>query len=222
MRVARRIKYYKTERLGALSDGIFAIVLTLLVLELRLPPASNDPGQVWQALVENNHELIGWVVSFVVLARMWAIHHDTLASLRLVSSRTILINFLFLGAISLVPFAAKLVGTYEFTDPMAIMVFSGMLGITGLTLGWVISAAEADARLHTPEHRGFGWRVRHHLLIVPLIAVGAILASLLHPALGLGVLFIEAIVAIIALVTTGGDDELEAPVAVVTTEERRD
>ena len=218
--MAKRIRYYKTERLGALSDGIFAIVLTLLVLELRLPEAAGTDNQVWVALADNAHELLGWVVSFVVLARMWAIHHDTLASLRLVSSRTILINFLFLGTISLVPFAAKLVGTYEFTDPMAIVVFSAMLGLTGLTLGWVIAAAEADARLHVKEHRGFGWRARHHLLFVPLIAVAAILASLLHPALGLGVLFIEAIAAIIALVTTGDDDELDGPDLVVVSEGR--
>ena len=221
MRVAKRIKYYKTERLGALSDGIFAIVLTLLVLELRLPEVDTGGSQVWEAFVENNHELIGWVVSFVVLARMWAIHHDTLSSLRLVSSRTILINFLFLGTISLVPFAAKLVGTYEFTDPAAIMVFSAMLGLTGLTLGWVIAAAEADARLHTPDHRGFGWRARHHLIFLPIIAAVAIIASLLHPALGLGVLFLEAIVAIITLFTTGDDDELDEPSLVITTEETR-
>lgn len=218
--MAKRIRYYKTERLGALSDGIFAIVLTLLVLELRLPAATGTGSQVWLALAANLHELIGWVVSFVVLARMWAIHHDTLAALRLVSSRTILINFLFLGTISLVPFAAKLVGTYEFTDPMAIIVFSAMLGLTGLTLGWVIAAAEADARLHTPEHRGFGWRARHHLLFVPLIAVAAILVSLLHPALGLGVLFVEAIAAIIALVSSGPDDELDEPALIVVTENR--
>lgn len=218
--MAKRIRYYKTERLGALSDGIFAIVLTLLVLELKLPAATGTGSQVWLALAANLHELIGWVVSFVVLARMWAIHHDTLAALRLVSSRTILINFLFLGTISLVPFAAKLVGTYEFTDPMAIIVFSAMLGLTGLTLGWVIAAAEADARLHTPEHRGFGWRARHHLLFVPLIAVAAILVSLLHPALGLGVLFVEAIAAIIALVSSGPDDELDEPALIVVTENR--
>ena len=218
--MATRIRYYRTERLGALSDGIFAIVLTLLVLELRLPPATGGDDQVWNALVTNGHELIGWVVSFVVLARMWAIHHDTLAALKLVSSRTILVNFVFLATISLVPFAAKLVGTYEFTDPMAIVVFSAMLGITGLTLGWVISSADSDARLHLPDHKGFGWRIRHHVLFVPIIAVAAIIASLLHPSLGLVILFIEAIAAIIALVSNGPDDELGEPEVTVVTEDR--
>ena len=218
--MAQRIRYYKTERLGALSDGIFAIVLTLLVLELRLPPANEEPGQVWQALVENNHELVGWVVSFVVLARMWAIHHDTLASLKLVSSRTILVNFVFLATISLVPFAAKLVGTYEFTDPLAIIVFSAMLGITGLTLGWVIASADRDARLQLPDYRSLRGRVRHHLLFVPVIAVAAIIASLLHPSLGLAILFIEAIAAIIVLVVSGPDEELGEPALTVVTEDR--
>jgi len=220
--MAKALRYYKTERLGALSDGIFAIVLTLLVLELRLPSASGSGSEVWLAIVSNYHELLGWVVSFVVLARMWAIQHDTFASLRLVSSKTILINFVFLGTISLVPFAAKFVGTYEFSDPVAIMVFSAMLGINGLTLGWVVSAAEADARFHVKEHEGFRWRVRHHLLIVPAIAVVAIIASLLHPALGLGILFVEAIAAIIALVSTGPDDELDQPSLIISTDDNRD
>ena len=218
--MAKRIRYYKTERLGALSDGIFAIVLTLLVLELQLPESASGDGDVWDALVANYHELIGWVVSFVVLARMWAIHHDTLASLKLVSSRTILVNFVFLATISLVPFAAKLVGTYEFTDPMAIIAFSVMLGITGLTLGWVIASADKDARLRLPDHRSMRGRARHHLLFIPVIAVAAIIASLLHPSLGLAILFIEAIAAVVLLVVNGPDEDLGEPALTVVTEDR--
>ena len=218
--MARRYRYYKTERLSALSDGIFAIVLTLLVLELKLPARTGDGNQVWLALGDNFHELVGWIVSFVVLARMWAIHHDTFASLKRVSSKTILINFVFLATISLVPFAAKLVGTYEFSDPNAIILFSAMLGLTGLTLGWVISAAEADARLHLSESTGWAWRIRHHLLIVPAVAVFAMLISYLHPALGLAVLGIEAVVSIIVLLSNGPDDALDTDEVTVTVEDR--
>jgi uncharacterized membrane protein len=204
------IRYYKTERVGALSDGVFAIVLTLLVLELRMPEQAEVNASAWSAVHENWHELAGWIVSFIVLARMWAIHHDTFASLKRVSSQTILINFIFLATISLIPFAAKFVGFYEFSGPSATIVFSTMLALTGITLGWVISAAEADARLHRKLHEKWSWRVRHHLLLLPAVAGLAILGALLHPALGLVILSIEAIVAIVILFSSGEDSELES------------
>jgi uncharacterized membrane protein len=207
--VTKGIRYYKTERLGALSDGVFAIVLTLLVLELRMPDQASVNADALAALKENWHELVGWLVSFIVLARMWAIHHDTFASLKRVSSRTILINFIFLATISLIPFAAKFVGFYEFSGPSATIVFSTMLALTGFTLGWVISAAEADARLHQKVNEKWSWRVRHHLLLLPAVAGLAILGALLHPALGLAILATEAVVAIVILFSSGEDSELE-------------
>ncbi len=208
--MTKGIRYYKTERVGALSDGVFAIVLTLLVLELRMPEMAEATESAWSAVQENWHELVGWVVSFIVLARMWAIHHDTFASLKRVSSRTILVNFIFLATISLIPFAAKFVGFYEFSGPSATIVFSSMLALTGLTLGWVISAAEADARLHQKNSEKWSWRVRHHLLLLPAVAALAILGALWHPALGLAILAIEAIAAIIILFSTGEDSALES------------
>lgn len=214
MRVAKATRYYRTERVGALSDGVFAIVLTLLVLELQLPEATGGENQVWEALWMNSHELFGWLVSFIVLARMWAIHHDTFASLKYVSARTILVNFVSLATVSLVPFAAQLVGTYEFSDPDALIVFSAMLGLTGLTLGWVISCAESDARNHVHADVSWRWRIRHHLIVVPIVSVVAILATLLHPALAAGILVIEAVVAVIVLLSSGYESDIEGETVV--------
>lgn len=203
-------RYYPTERVGALSDGVFAIVLTLLVLEFDLPE-TDAAGDVWLDVVDNWHELVGWLVSFTVLARMWMIHHDTFATIKRTSSRTILVNFLFLGSISLVPFAARLIGTFEFRDPASIIVFSVMLGLTGLTLGSVIAAAESDARIQRPEHGVWNWRLRHHLLIIPMISVVSCLGALLHPALGVTILALEAVVSTVVLVGFGGEEEVDLP-----------
>ncbi|MDD2858066.1 MAG: TMEM175 family protein [Candidatus Nanopelagicales bacterium] len=202
-------RYYPTERVGALSDGVFAIVLTLLVLEFDLPE-SDAAGDVWVDLTDNWHELVGWLVSFTVLARMWMIHHDTFATIRRTSSRTILVNFLFLGSISLVPFAARLIGTFEFKDPASIIVFSVMLGLTGLTLGMVIAAAESDARIRRPDRGVWSWRMRHHLLVIPAISVLSCVGALLHPALGVSILAIEAVVSTVVLVGFGGEEDVES------------
>lgn len=206
---------YKTERLGALSDGIFAIVLTLLVLELQLPIAVNVEDEVHEALLANGHELVGWLVSFIVLARMWMIQHDTFGDLRIVSARTIVINFVFLATISLVPFAAKFVGTYEFSNPPAVMVFSVMLGITGLALGWVVWSADKDAMSLSSRSTSWRPRVLHHLLVVPAVSVVAILLTLLHPALAMAVLGAEAIVAVVLLfISDGAEDDAQTDTAI--------
>ena len=74
---------FGTERLGALSDGVFAIVLTLLVLDLKLPelpPGYAEPGMI-KALEERIPNLIAWIISFVLVARIWIVHHSIVANL---------------------------------------------------------------------------------------------------------------------------------------------
>jgi uncharacterized membrane protein len=108
---------YAPERLGALTDGVFAIALTLLVLEIKFPdppPADLTLGEI---LTTDWHPFVGWIISFVVLARLWLIQHDTAAALSRASSHTLLINMVFLGTISLIPFSANFISVYDLRRP---------------------------------------------------------------------------------------------------------
>src|ERR1700750_231541 len=86
----------------ALSDGVFAIALTLLVLSIRLPDVT--PGHtLGHALLDRRDELFSWLVSFVVLAAAWVRHRSLFASLRGVDRRIVWLNLAYLGAVAFVP-----------------------------------------------------------------------------------------------------------------------
>ena len=192
------MKRYPTERLGALSDGVFAIALTLLVLELKLPP-EQEGVSLPSVLLENGHELVGWVVSFIILARFWAIHHDAIADMEFCSSRTIFMNFFFLGTISLVPFSAHLVGVYELSEPLVMQIFSGLVALNALGLGGFVWLAERDNPLTQREMKKWSLRAVHHLVLVPVIAVIASVVAIWAPGISLAIWGIESILVIIAL-----------------------
>lgn len=206
--MARRRKRYPLERLGALSDGVFAIALTLLVLELKLPPQNTD-ASLASVLLDNSHELLGWVVSFIVLARFWAVHHDVLSEMGRCSAKTVFMNFAFLGTISLIPFAAHLVGEYEFSEPLVIQIFSGLIALNAITLGGFTLMAERDNRFASGQQRRWSLRVVHHLFLVPVIAIVSSLIALWQPGIALVLWGIEAILVIVALSMGMGDPEDE-------------
>jgi uncharacterized membrane protein len=89
-------------RLELFSDGVFAIVLTLLVLDLRVPSARGLDG-----LVEIAPALLVHAVTFFIVGVLWMVHHGGLARVEEIRSRTLLLNLVALFWVTLLPFAAK-------------------------------------------------------------------------------------------------------------------
>jgi uncharacterized membrane protein len=180
---------YDITRLTALSDGIFAIVLTLLVLDLKPPePPLPGPGLAdW--LLGNGPDLVAWLVSFVVVARLWLVHHHVLDRPGGLRAGAAVANMAFLGAVSLVPFAASLVGSYEFGEPVAAVVFSAVLAVAGLLLGLVAHLTGG----------GPAWAARHHLLALPVIGLATCALSWFHPLAALVAWMVEAGVVVVAM-----------------------
>ena len=104
----------RKHRLESLSDGIFAVAMTLLVIELKLPDAVvfQDSASLVQALGELTPKFISWVISFLVLAFAWWGNSRALNHLHVVDGKLVFINLLMLAAASLMPFASALSGTY--------------------------------------------------------------------------------------------------------------
>ena len=163
---------YPTERLGALSDGVFAIVLTLLVLELKIPdlPGTHTEGQMLADLAERLPNFMAWLISFVLVARFWVVHHDILASLARCHVGTMTWNFVVLAVVSLVPFGSALIGTYEY-DPVAVIVFSVVFAMAGLSLAGFARHVEKDRPLHREDRVvDLGRHSRYHARVIPLVA----------------------------------------------------
>jgi uncharacterized membrane protein len=119
-----------TARLEAFCDGVFAIAITLLVLEIRVPDAAEThaAGGLWGALAHRWPSYLGYVISFITIGIMWANHHAMFRYIRRSNRMFVLINVLFLMCISFLPFPTALLAEYlpEPTERVRATVFYGL------------------------------------------------------------------------------------------------
>jgi uncharacterized membrane protein len=188
---------YATERLSALSDGVFSIVLTLLVLDLKIPelPSGFGDERLAADLEGQIPNFLAWVISFILVARFWIVHHAVVASLARCHTGTMVWNFVVLGLVSLVPFAAGLIGTYEY-DPLAVSIFAIMLGATGVAMGLLARHAATETQLHKSEQvSDIQWHWKYHARVLPLFAAASILLLAVEELASLAIWAIEPLAA---------------------------
>jgi uncharacterized membrane protein len=106
----------ETNRLEAFSDGVIAIIITIMVLELKAPHAAE-----WSALAELVPELLSYVLSFVYVAIYWNNHHHMLQTLETTSGAILWANLHLLFWLSLIPFVTAWMGETHFASaPLAL------------------------------------------------------------------------------------------------------
>ena len=191
---------YSTERLGALADGVFAVALTLLVLDLKLPPVPAGSQQALIADLEGQiPNLIAWLISFVLVARFWVVHHAIVASLARCHVATMAWNFVVLALMSLVPFAASLIGTYEF-DAVAVFIFAALMGMAGLSLGLFARHAAKETHLHREAPADdLHWHWKYHSRVLPAVAVVSVLLLGVEEVAALVALGLEPLIAFLIM-----------------------
>ncbi len=120
------------ERLTFFSDAVFAIAMTLLVIEVKLPhiPAFTDAA-LGQALLRLIPNYIGFLVSFLVLGRFWVAHHNVMGLLRVSNGRLVAANLLFLLAVAFMPFPTAIISEY-IQLRVGIGFYTGWLILLGL------------------------------------------------------------------------------------------
>jgi uncharacterized membrane protein len=109
-----RIAGQSVERLAALSDGVFAIAMTLLVLDLRLPVAEaiHSESDLWHALVALSPRLLMYTMSFLTLGIFWVGQQTQLNHLSRSHRSLSWIHLLFLFAVTLMPFSTMLLAEF--------------------------------------------------------------------------------------------------------------
>jgi uncharacterized membrane protein len=164
-------------RLQTLIDGIFAIAMTLLVLDLR-PPADSvtDPAAYAAALLTVTPHFIAFVVGFAVLGVYWVVQHNLFRFIQRVDHAVLWLSILFLIWVSVVPFTTALLGHHPL-QRLAILVYA-----LNLVLGWISLWAVwrratrgglADPALHPAIRR----LISRALLIPPAIYLVAMAIS---------------------------------------------
>ena len=112
-----------TNRLEAFSDGVFAIVITLLVLELRLPAG---PLPLAEKLRAMEPQLAAFVASFIIVGMTWIGHHGLFHLIKRVDKSLMWLNFLQLICVSFIPFPTMILGLHPL-DPDSVRFFAAAM-----------------------------------------------------------------------------------------------
>jgi uncharacterized membrane protein len=112
-------------RVLALSDGVFAIIITLLVLEVHVPELAQGQS-LTQALAEIRPSFTAFVISFILAGMYWVGHRDLFALIRRTDRGLVWLSILYLLPLCLLPFGAGLLGRYE-EEPAALRIYGLLL-----------------------------------------------------------------------------------------------
>lgn len=164
--LAERIERHNFDRLLMLSDGVFAIAITLLVLELR--PPEHWQGGVEELLSAMGRPLFAYCAGFVLIGGYWFIHRRLFAKLRRVNAIATGLALLLLFLIALVPAVSMLISVYGPTRFWVVYLMTiAAIGIVQLAL-WSYCALIADLADPSLDRRA---RVNEALkLAVPAVA----------------------------------------------------
>jgi uncharacterized membrane protein len=168
-------------RTEALSDGIFAFAMTLLVISLAVPPIpeKDAPAELPGILAGMRGEFIIFVIAFFIIASFWLSHHRIVRRVQYVNDRLIWINIVFLFFIVLIPFSTTISGDYS-NVLEAVLFFHGNLLVASLLLAlmwWYIVRHAAELN-PGGEEPGFSGMERAFIIpVVALIAMGVALVN---------------------------------------------
>ena len=123
-------------RLVAFSDGVMAVAITLLVLNIDTPDVSEDA--LGEALVDLIPSFLAYAIAFALVGRYWVIHHNLFERFVHFDGPLMALNLTFLMLIALVPFSANLIDNYG-KEPLAAATFAATLGLAAF-VNWLMTA----------------------------------------------------------------------------------
>jgi uncharacterized membrane protein len=165
-------------RVLALSDGVFAIVITLLVLEIHVPELTQGQSLA-EALREVRPSFNAFVVTFILAGMYWVGHRDLFALIRRTDRGLVWLNILYLLPVCLLPFGASLLGPYE-REPTALHIY-GLL-LVAIAVMRVVIWWYATSRPHLLWQRLDDRQRRAGLALAAFPALIYLLASLVAAA----------------------------------------
>ena len=173
-----------TARLETLTDGVFAIAMTLLVLNLKLPLTGKGVTErELEAIIYGQFNLFfNYFLSFILLALFWMLHHQQFHYFRKTDRSHIWINIFILMFVALIPFSASLVGTFAHAKLDEFFFALNMFIIGSLFfLNWIYATNQhrlVDAELST-QRIAVG---RRRALVLPVVSLTATATVVINPA----------------------------------------
>lgn len=128
---SKQIPLMSLSRFEAFSDGVFAIAVTLLVLEIKVPNLTNaTSSEVVTKLLQTFPHIFSYITSFIVIGAIWINHHALFHFLKRVDRAVLVLNLLLLMCVAFIPYPTAIIS--EFGSSLPVVIFYGLsLSLTG-------------------------------------------------------------------------------------------
>jgi uncharacterized membrane protein len=173
------------DRLAAFSDGVIAIIITIMVLELKVPPRAD-----WSALVDIVPNLVGYVLSFIYLAIYWNNHHHLLHTVTRVDGLILWANSHLLFWLSLIPAATAWMGQ-NFLAPVPTAVYGIVLLMPAIAYTLLQRAIMRKQGAQSVLAKALGGDIKGKISIVLYLA--GIAAALVSPWVAVAIYLLVAV-----------------------------
>jgi len=191
-------------RIEAFSDGVFAIAITLLVLEIHVP--EEPENGLGQALLDQWPAYASYVVSFSIIGIIWVNHHAVFDHLLRADRTLVFLNLLLLLFVGVLPFPTNLIATYMeqggADERVAAVVYAGTMTAMGAAFGALWSYASGHGRLlgETLSPTEVNRLTRRFVIGTPVYLLSMLVALVSAPAC----LALNALLAVYYALPTGG------------------
>jgi len=188
------------ERILFFSDAVFAIAITLLVIEIRVPVVEGGDRELALALLRMLPQIVGFVISFFLIGQTWAEHHRIGRQLTGWHRSLLWRNLVLLFFVAAMPFVTGLLSEY-FQSRLAVVVYAGVFASMGLAKAFMWRAAVRHRLVDRDSSEA--WQIGRRVWAVPLTAALVTLAA----AVGVPYAFAGfALIPVAAAVLGRGDD----------------
>jgi uncharacterized membrane protein len=204
-------------RLEAFSDGVFAIAITLLVLDLHVPAPGS--GRLGHELLANWPSYAAYVISFFTIGIIWINHHAAFSRLRAVDHSILIWNLALLLTVGILPFTTSLMAEYlkeSSGESLAAAVYAGSF----LLMGAVFVGTNRQILLHrpallkTPIDEATARRILHFAALGQLPYLLATLLAFVSPYLTIAICGACGIYYALPIASRGaGGDQSDASIA---------
>lgn len=183
---------FRIETLTLFSDAVFAIAITLLAIDIRVPQLAEEliAVQLHNEIIGLAPRFISFILTFFIVGSYWISYHRTMHQMKRYDRGSISLNLLFLMFIVLLPFPNDLIGKYP-TQQVAVIVYALLTSATGLSL-WLLwlHASRRHRLIDEALPSVFINRLTIRLLISPSIFLLSIPVSFLFPVFSLVIWFL--------------------------------
>jgi len=181
--------HFQIDRISFFSDGVFAIAITLLVIEFKVPVIEHATDLLLKkAIHEMFWKFLGFVISFCIVGYYWSVHHRIFGYVEKYTTKLLWLNLSFLFSVVLLPFTSGLLGEYasesELHFPYLVYVLNIVLvAFMNVFFWFYVSNPKNELLTHkiSKERILLGF---YFTLVVPILFVVSYLISLLHTNTG--------------------------------------